>query len=80
MRQLCSNVCSRAEHFTPRSCGVANLQGTLYEEGPHSYNSDVWALGCVMYEALTGKPAFGAENLSRVVLRVRTMMAGWRVA
>lgn len=42
----------------------------IYEEQPYSYKSDVWALGCVMYEMMTGKPAFMADNLSRVVLKV----------
>ena len=44
----------------------------IYEEAPYSYKSDVWAMGCVFYEMLAGKPAFGGENLSRVVLKVGT--------
>lgn len=42
----------------------------IYEEAPYSYKSDVWAMGCVFYEMLAQKPAFGGENLSRVVLKV----------
>eukprot|EP00798_Chlamydomonas_sp_ICE-L_P012432 gene12432-15631_t len=42
----------------------------IYEEQPYSFKSDVWALGCVMYELLAKKPAFAADNLSRVVMRV----------
>mmetsp|Transcript_4441 Transcript_4441/g.10741 ORF Transcript_4441/g.10741 Transcript_4441/m.10741 type:complete len:603 (-) Transcript_4441:17-1825(-) len=37
---------------------------------PYAFKSDVWALGCVMYEILTGKPAFCANNFPGVANKV----------
>ena len=40
------------------------------EGKPYAFKSDVWALGCVMYEVLTGKPAFAANNFPGVAMKV----------
>jgi serine/threonine protein kinase len=40
------------------------------EGRPYAFKSDVWALGCVMYEVLTGKPAFAAKNFPGVAMKV----------
>eukprot|EP00873_Tetraselmis_striata_P014021 jgi/Tetstr1/434285/TSEL_023392.t1 len=42
----------------------------IMEGRPYAFKSDVWALGCVMYEVLTGKPAFAAKNFPGVAMKV----------
>jgi len=36
------------------------------EGRPYSYESDVWAMGCLLYELLTTRPAFSAETIPEV--------------
>eukprot|EP00049_Salpingoeca_infusionum_P001031 m.44476 g.44476 ORF g.44476 m.44476 type:complete len:555 (+) comp10831_c0_seq1:361-2025(+) len=37
---------------------------------PYGFQSDVWALGCVLYELLTLKHAFKAHSISNVMVRI----------
>ena len=41
--------------------------------------ADVWAFGCVLYECLTGRPAFEGETVSDVIARILEREPNWSV-
>ncbi|XP_050728228.1 serine/threonine-protein kinase Nek8-like isoform X1 [Eriocheir sinensis] len=46
------------------------LSPELCQEKPYNQKSDVWALGCVLYEMLTLKRAFEAETLPALIMKI----------
>ena len=48
----------------------------ICEDRPYNRKSDVWALGCVMYELATLKRAFDGQSLPALVVRILKVSAG----
>lgn len=46
------------------------LSPEMCEEKPYNEKTDIWALGCVLYQLCTGKYPFEAENLPSLMLRI----------
>ncbi len=46
------------------------LSPEMCEEKPYNEKSDIWALGCVLYEMCTFKHPFDAANQGALVLKI----------
>jgi serine/threonine-protein kinase len=64
--------------------GVGILLGTAAYMSPEQARgkpvdkrTDVWAFGCVLYEMLTGRPAFGDDDVTAVLARILERQPDW---
>ena len=78
---LCSNGCVKLGDFNVSKVakeGVLFTQtGTPYyaspevwKDQPYNHKSDIWSLGCVLYEAASLKPPFRAEDMQGLYAKV----------
>lgn len=53
-------------------CGTPNyIAPEMLSKAGHSYGVDIWAIGCILYTLLCGKPPFETESLKQTYARIR---------
>ena len=69
---------------SPMATQVGTIMGTAAYMSPEQSSgavlderSDVWSLGCVVFEMLSGRPAFGAATVADTMTRVRDGDPDW---
>ena len=46
------------------------LSPEVFENKPYGYKSDIWAIGCILYELCTLKKAFDAKNIVNLMEKI----------
>lgn len=53
-------------------CGTPNyIAPEILTKAGHSYEVDVWSIGCIMYTLLVGKPPFETSSLKETYNRIK---------
>ncbi|XP_036143219.1 serine/threonine-protein kinase polo isoform X2 [Monomorium pharaonis] len=68
-------LATRLEHDGERKktvCGTPNyIAPEVLTKIGHSYEADIWSIGCIMYTLLVGKPPFETASLKETYTRIK---------
>ena len=56
--------------FTKKICLLFYFSPEVWKDQPYDSKSDIWSLGCVLYEITTLKPPFRAEDMEGLYKKV----------
>ncbi|KZC10450.1 Serine/threonine-protein kinase fused [Dufourea novaeangliae] len=66
------------------TCMLTSIKGTplymapeLIEEHPYDYNVDLWSLGCIVFEIVTGAPPFNTNSILHLIRLIRDVQIRW---
>src|SRR5262249_9154439 len=75
-----------ASHATAAVSGATAVFGTAAYMSPEQARgdeidkrSDIWAFGCVLYEMLSGRPAFRGDDVEDILAAVQNLEPDWNL-
>lgn len=61
-------------------CGTPNyIAPEMLDKKGHSFEVDIWAIGCILFTLLVGKPPFETETLKVINIKAEVPQIGCRV-
>lgn len=60
-------MAAASAHMQAKRASPAYMAPELFQSGPQSTASDLWALGCILYECAAGQPPFSASSPTQLV-------------
>lgn len=73
-----------ARSMTMQTQVLTSIKGTplymapeILSESPYDHQADLWSLGCIIYEAMVGKPPFHTTNIIQLVYMIQKEDVKW---
>ena len=74
-----SKVLEGTQNFAQTCIGTPYyMSPELFKNKPYNHKSDVWALGCILYELMTRRFPFRAGNYAALIVKIMTATCVFR--